>query len=79
VKHTKLVTLNEARDRKGITQLQLEEASGVDRTRISKLETQADPNPTLDTYEKLDKALRALGALKASEKLVFGPSREAVA
>lgn len=79
MKHTKLVTLNEARDRKGITQLQLEEASGVDRTRISKLETQADPNPTLDTYEKLDKALRALGALKASEKLVFGPSREAVA
>jgi transcriptional regulator with XRE-family HTH domain len=76
VKHTrprKAVTLREARGRiPGLTQQQLEELSGVDRTRISKLESQSDPGVLHDTYEQLDDALRTLGALKPTEKLVFG-------
>lgn len=77
VKHTrrrrapKLVTFTEAFERSGLTQLQLEERSGVDRTRISKLMLQAAPNVTLDTYDKLDAALRACRALAPMEKLVF--------
>lgn len=68
------VTLTEAMDRiPGLTQTQLQEHSGVDRSRISKLKSQADPRVLHDTYEKLDAALRALGALRTSEKLVFGP------
>src|SRR4051812_1963798 len=83
VKHTKTrraVTLSEAMDRVrgGLTQLRLEELSGVDRTRISKLCTQDDARVLLDTYEKLDEALRKLGALRATERLVFG-QREALA
>ena len=50
----------------------------MDRTRISKLESEDDPRLMLDTYEKLDDALRKCGALKLSEKLVFG-QREAIA
>lgn len=72
------VTLGEARERLKLTQLELETESGVDRTRISKLESTNDPRVLQDTYEKLDGALRRLGALKANEKLVFG-QREAVA
>ena len=82
VKHThrvKPVTLIEARGRvPGLTQLQLEIESGVDRTRISKLESEDDPRLLHHTYEKLDGALRRCGALKPGEKLVFG-QREAVA
>lgn len=65
-------------ERGALTQLQLEELSGVDRTRISRLLSQDNPNPTIDTYDKLVVALRKCGALKASERLVFG-QREAVA
>lgn len=76
VKHTKPakpVSLSDAMDRvDGLTQLRLEELSGVDRTRISKLCTQNDPRVLHDTYEKLDGALRRVGALKPSERLVFG-------
>lgn len=72
-KSARPVTLASAMDRvKGLTQMQLEEMSGVDRTRISKLRTQNDTRVLHDTYEKLDVALRTLGALKASERLVFG-------
>lgn len=82
MKHTKTrkpVTLAAAMDRvRGLTQLQLEEQSGVDRTRISKLCTQDDTRVLHDTYEKLDAALRRLGGLKADERLVFG-QREALA
>ncbi|HXI99497.1 MAG TPA: hypothetical protein VNG73_11190 [Gemmatimonadaceae bacterium] len=71
------VTLAEARARiKGLTQLDLEKRSGVDRTRISKLEILDDVSVMHDTYEKLDEALRELGALRAGEKLVFGPAKE---
>lgn len=81
MKHTKgsSVTLAEAMDRvDGLTQLRLEQLSGVDRTRISKLLTQDDPRVLLQTYEKLDGALRKLGALRRTERLVLGAS-EAVA
>jgi transcriptional regulator with XRE-family HTH domain len=60
-------------DRRALTQQQLEELSGVDRTWISKL-TLNRSNPTIDTYDKLDAALRKVGALRRGEKLVFGPA-----
>lgn len=84
MKHTrpaapKQITLAAAMDRiDGLTQQRLEDASGIDRTWIAKLRTNADANPTIDTYEKLDAALRKLGGLRRGEKLVFG-QREAVA
>lgn len=75
---TKPVTLSEARGRvTSLTQQKLEDVSGVDRTRISKLEAEDDPRVLHDTYEKLDAALRQLGALKPNEKLVFGAHAEA--
>ena len=52
------MTLAEARDAKGLTQQQLEDLSGVDRTWIAKIE--ADPvnaNPTVDTVRKLEEGL----------------------
>lgn len=85
VKHTrtaaalKPVTLVDAMDRiDGLTQQGLEDASGIDRTWIAKLRTNAAANPTIDTYEKLDAALRRLGGLRRGEKLVFG-QRESLA
>lgn len=75
VKH---ITLANAMERKELTQQQLEDLSGVDRTWISKLLANADANPTIDTYDKLDMALRAKNCLRRGEKLVFG-HREAVA
>jgi transcriptional regulator with XRE-family HTH domain len=74
----KHITLLEARKRAKLTQLQLEELSGVERSRIARLEFEVRANPTVDTAEKLDKALRGLKALRRGEKLVFG-QREAVA
>lgn len=68
---TKHITLAEAMDRKDLTQQQLEDASGVDRTWIAKLKVR-DSKIGLDTYEKLDTALRTLKALRRGEKLVFG-------
>lgn len=76
VKHTKPrtpVTIGAARGRvPGLTQTKLEALSGVDRTWISKLERLENARVAYDTYEKLDSALRQVGALKANEKLVFG-------
>ncbi len=70
VKH---ITLKDARDRvKGLTQQRLEELSGVDRSRISRLETDDDTQVLKETYEALEDALRKVGALKRGEKLVFG-------
>lgn len=66
------VTLAEAMDRvPGLTQLRLEQLSGLDRTRISKLRTKPSPRMPHDTYLKLDGALRHLGCLQPSERLVF--------
>jgi len=77
VKH---ITLGQVRERAGLTQMELEKLSGVDRTRISRLEAEEDPNPTLDTFEKLDAALRRVkNGLRSNEKLIFGTSRPAVA
>jgi transcriptional regulator with XRE-family HTH domain len=57
--------------------MQLEELSGVDRTRISRLEIEGG-NPTIDTHDKLTDALRKIparkGGLRISEKLVYEPS-----
>lgn len=56
VKH---MTLAEAREDANLTQQKLEDLSGVDRTRIAKME--ADPvnaNPTVDTVRKLEAALK---------------------
>ena len=73
MKPRRAVTLAAAMERvPGLTQLRLEELSGVDRTRISKLCTHNDVRVLHDTYEKLDGALRKLGALKPSERLAFG-------
>lgn len=72
VKH---MTLKAAREHAGLTQQELEDKSGVDRTRISRIE--ADPlhaNPTIDTVTKLEAALR----LKRGT-LVFGAHSEALA
>lgn len=63
--------------RVSLTQQQLEDLSGVDRTWISKLKADAKANPTIETYDKLDAALRARGALRRGEKLVFGQSEPA--
>lgn len=75
MKHTrppKPITLREARRAAGLTQQELEAISAVDRTRISKLESEDDPRVLHDTYEKLEDALRKAGGLKPSERLVFG-------
>lgn len=72
------ITLTDAMARKKVTQQQLENASGVDRTWIARLKLDPDANPTIETYDKLDAGLRALGVLKRGEKLVFS-QREAVA
>jgi len=56
VKH---MTLAEAREAKKLTQQQLEDLSGVDRTRIAKMEADpANANPTVDTVRKLEDALK---------------------
>ncbi len=52
------MTLSEARKRAGLTQMELEELSGVDRTRISRIEADPNANPTIDTVRKLEAALK---------------------
>jgi transcriptional regulator with XRE-family HTH domain len=70
----KPIALRIVRRRAGLTQQQLEDLSGIDRSRIARLET-VDTNPTLDTYTKLDQALRrAENGLRRNEKLAFGPA-----
>ena len=59
-------------DRADLTQQELEDLSGVDRTWIAKLKGNPRANPTIDTYEKLDAALRKKGALRRGDKLIFG-------
>lgn len=51
------MTLREARRSRGWTQEQLAAESGVDQTTISRLETTSNPNPTLETAERLATAL----------------------
>lgn len=52
------MTLRDARALRGWTQEQLEAASGVDQTVISRLERGANANPTFETVTKLEAALR---------------------
>lgn len=52
------MTLKEARTRRNLTQEELEEASGVDQSVISKIERGTVRNPGIDTVLKLAKALR---------------------
>lgn len=72
VKHTKRIPLKTARQRADLTQAQLEVLSGVDRTRISKLERRADVRTLKDTYDSLVAALRKANGLGTDEQLVFG-------
>lgn len=71
----KHITLRDARDRSGLTQLQLEELSGVERSRISRLESEDDTEVLHTTYVALEGALRKVGALKRGETLVFGSAK----
>lgn len=50
--------MREARQRRGMTQDDVAEASGLDQTTISDLETGRNTNPRLDTIRRLAKALR---------------------
>lgn len=68
----KRVSLYDARDRAGLTQLELEELSGIDRTRISKLEATPGAKCLADTYDALATALRKSKGLRANEVLVMG-------
>jgi len=68
------MTLLQARTKAGLTQQQLEERSGVDRSRISRIESDPGANPTIDTVTKLESSL----GLKRGT-LLFGSAREAVA
>ena len=66
------VTLAEAMARRRLTQEQLEAASGVNQTSISKLLSSKYRDPKLSTYHKLVAGLHALGALRRNEVLVLG-------
>jgi transcriptional regulator with XRE-family HTH domain len=63
----KSLTLREARELKGWTQEQLESESGIAQAHISKIERGDVRNPSNDTVQKLEQALR----LKRGT-LVFG-------
>ena len=64
--------LRDVRLRAKLTQEELADRSGVDQTTISRLETDADPNPTRRTIERLAKALGI-----APSKLRFSESEPA--
>jgi len=53
--------LREWRRKRGMTQEQLADASGVDQATISTLEVSDEPNPTWRTVQRLAKALRCDG------------------
>lgn len=63
------MTLREARRLRGMTQEQLEEASGVEQTAISRLELGRVANPGITTVRKLEAALKLKPGV-----LVFGES-----
>lgn len=49
--------LRKAREAKGLTQEELEEASGISQSMISALENGKIPNPTIGTVRALSQAL----------------------
>lgn len=61
------MTLREARRLRGMTQEQLEDASGVEQGFISKLELGKSVNPSYETVKKLEAALKLKPGV-----LVFG-------
>lgn len=73
------VELKTARERRGWTQEQLAEASGVDKGTISRLEAAVITDPLTSTVDKLETALRTLGRgrLRQYERLAFGVHAEA--
>ena len=54
-----MTALKDVQKRRGLTQEQLAERSGVKQTLISLLERQPDPNPTWFTIRRLMRALDA--------------------
>lgn len=54
----KQLTLKDARERRGWTQERLETESGVEQSVISRLERGENANPTYETVQKLEVALR---------------------
>lgn len=66
------MTLRDARRKKNWTQEQLEAASGVDQTVISRLEREPNANPTYETVRRLEDALKLRPGT-----LVFGQVMEA--
>lgn len=54
----KHLTLQAARERAGITQVELAARSGVDSSRISRYESEQDTNPTYATVRSLERALK---------------------
>lgn len=64
-------TLEARRRHLGWTQVRLAAESGVDSSRISRLEAGEDANPTYETVRKLEKAMRLRpGALVFGEDTV---------
>ena len=70
----KALTLREARDARKWTQERLEAESGVAQTTISKIERGDVTNPSNDTVQKLEQALRLRRGT-----LVFGQVMEKTA
>lgn len=62
------MNIKEARKRKGLTQIQLSEKSGVSQQLISAIESGKVKNPTFQTVEKLAKVL-GRNAVKSDEKV----------
>lgn len=62
------VHLRTLRERRGLTQQELAEKSGVKQNTISKAETRAQARPSFETHMALAKALKI-----APERLKFGP------
>ncbi len=52
-----VANLKRLRKRKGLSQVQLAEAAGVNRVHLARLESGAMTNPSLDTMERLATAL----------------------
>jgi transcriptional regulator with XRE-family HTH domain len=74
----KQISLKQARKKARLTQEQLEASSGVSQSQISKLEAESDPNPTIDTVERLETALRRARGLRRDARLKFGADQAAV-
>jgi transcriptional regulator with XRE-family HTH domain len=67
------IELKPARERRGWTQEQLAELSGVDKATISRLESGVITNPLYETVRELERALK----LRQTERLAFGQERVA--